>query len=244
MESALQTLLSTGCVVKPSEATASPAARTNVALPPRRTSRHEPGSDNRAASVGDTSSAASGVYSLCRSQLHAAFATCSGAAPAMSTASVRSSSGRARSRTVISVSAPSVSPCAGDEPHEIEARHVLHDASSRAHHVTRAPHELAAEHVIARRAERRRRGARRRRCDRRAERACGGPMRVEREPLALARCRALDLGERRAGARGEREVARLVSRDAEQRPDVERCLRIARQARIEPASSAGDAKRR
>jgi hypothetical protein len=90
-------------------------------------------------------------------------------------------------------------PRAGDEPHQVEAGHVLHHAPAGAHHVAGAGHELGAEHEVARQAEGMGERPGGRRGDGRAQRAGVGARRVEREELSFG---ARGLGDHgRAGCR-------------------------------------------
>ena len=129
-------------------------------------------------------------------------------------------------------------PRADEQPREVESGDVLHDAPAGAHDGARAVDELEAEREVARRAERRR---------------CSGPCvavanvapSVPSSPphgrsghhWPCARGRRVDLGERRAGARGEREIAGHVLDDARQRRHVEqRSPRSRRRAGVRATS--------
>src|SRR5262249_41744935 len=106
------------------------------------------------------------------------------------------------------------SPRSGEEPSEIEAGDVLHDASAAADRRAAPAHEFDAEREIARRAETR--GERTGGCggDRRAGRAVVRAERIQREPLAVRRNGVVNLAQRRASFGGEREIAGRVLGDA------------------------------
>src|SRR5262245_16748826 len=133
------------------------------------------------------------------------------------------------------------SPRSGEETSEIKSSDVLHYAAAAAHHTRVAGDEFEAEHDVARKAEVMRQRPDGRSRDRCADRAVVGAVGIERQPLAGRAGDARDLGERRAGANGDGEIARYVLRDAADGRRRQARRRGYRPIRVEPGAAAHDA---
>ncbi|ABA49505.1 hypothetical protein BURPS1710b_3344 [Burkholderia pseudomallei 1710b] len=108
------------------------------------------------------------------------------------------------------------------QPRHVVARDVLHDLPAEAQPVAAPVQDRHAEHEIARRARRRAARAGEARRHRAAERRDAPEMRrLERQHLAALGERRLELGERRARARGDDELGRVVRHDAVMRARIE-----------------------
>ncbi len=230
--------------IEPMPASAARCARTLSPFPPRRTrSAVCAAAPSRAASAGLKSSMAHGATAAM--PIFASSVSIAGALSSRTAStSVSSASGIARSRTLTSVITPSV-------PHAPVSSRVMSKPAT--FFTTRPPARMTLPSPVT--------ASRPSTMSRGVPNACAsGPAdavaivapRVPRaspngssaQELPLGAGDARDLGERRACARGEREVARHVLDDAGERADVERRRAGYRPAGADPRASAYDAQRR
>src|SRR5262249_21263049 len=103
---------------------------------------------------------------------------------------------------------------AGDEPRDVVAGDVLHDTPAELEHAAAAVDQLHAEHEVAQRAGRSAPRAGEPRGDAAAERRGAEVRRLERQALAFLPEGGFHFSGRRAAARGQHQLARLVVDDA------------------------------
>ena len=110
----------------------------------------------------------------------------------------------------------------GQHARDVVPRHVLDHLPAEAQHLALAVDQRGAKHVVAHRAHARTRRAGQPRGHHAADRATHGEVRrLEGQALAFRGQQRLQLGQRRARAHGDDQLARLVARDARERPRVE-----------------------
>ena len=108
-------------------------------------------------------------------------------------------------------------PGTRDQPRDIVARHVLHDLAAERQKLAAPIEQRQPQHVIAQRPDGRARRSREAGGHHAADGTTRGEAwRLERQALTFRGECALELGERRAGANGDHQLARFVARDAGQ----------------------------